>query len=65
MTAKTNTTTRVTWINGEIKTPQRFTRQTAGAFLCRYGIDPPFADEVVASVCLGEEIIAAIDGCVA
>ena len=53
---------RATWINGEIKTPQRFTRQMAGAFLCRYGIDPPFADDVVASVCLGEEIINTIDG---
>ena len=52
---------RVTWINGEIKTPQRFTCQMAGVFRCRYGIDPPFPDDVVASICLGEEIITSID----
>jgi len=53
----------VRWVNGEIKATQRFTWQMAGAFLCRYGINPPFKDDVVASVCLGEEIIDAIESC--
>ena len=53
----------VRWLNGEIKSSQRFTCQMSGAFLCKYGIDPPFEDDVVASVCLGEEIIGAIELC--
>lgn len=52
----------VQWTNGEIKEAQAFKNaQEVGSFICRYGIDPPFLDDVVASASLGEEMLDAIE----
>ena len=53
---------RPRWSDGKVEHIQPFTRRSeVYAFHCKYGIHPPFIDDIVASICLGEAVIESVE----